>query len=150
MGNNINKTLVDLLHRLLADVRSLTFKTQMYHWNVTGINFVPLHEMFQQQYEDLWLAQDDIAEKIRALGFIIDPDMVEMFHSAIPATNLNASVPEEMVGNLLDDHQLIQTNIIAAIKEAEMVGEFAVMDYLTERLDIHQKTAWFLKATSGK
>src|SRR5690349_24382739 len=99
------KSIVEGLSRLLSDTYVLYLKTHNFHWNVTGPMFRTLHEMFEEQYNELWLAVDAIAERIRSLGFIAPGSYSEFtkhtyLHDPPAATNAT-----EMIAELLRDHE---------------------------------------------
>ena len=109
------------LSRLLADTYTLYLKTHNYHWNVTGPMFQTLHLMFEQQYDELALAVDLIAERIRALGFPA-PATYKQFAAL-------SSIKEE-----------------EGVPTADEANDQPTADLLTERMQVHEKTAWMLRS----
>lgn len=139
--------LVDGLRVLLASNFVLYLKTHAAHWNVKGMFFKQFHDMFGEQYQELWDQTDIIAEKIRML----DADVVLTPQDMVALSIID---PQQMVQDpagycktLLSDHErmLMLLNKVFALAEAE--NNQAVMDFLAARMDSHAKTRWFLKAT---
>jgi starvation-inducible DNA-binding protein len=137
------------LSKVLADTYNLYLKTHNFHWNVTGPRFVELHLLFERQYNEIWLALDEIAERIRALG------------EAAPGTHREfaalSSIPEPkgvpsakaMVTQLLEGHAAAAATARRAFAVAEEAGDQVTMDLLTRRIDAHEKTSWMLRSTLG-
>lgn len=134
------------LSKLLADSYSLMLKVQNYHWNVRGKNFRSLHLITEEQYEEIFPAIDDIAERIRALGFI-SPGSFNDFKELTVIDEPDSSLSDdEMTADLLNGHEKVaQTarNVLGAASEAK---DEATVDLLTDRLDKHEKAAWMLRS----
>lgn len=134
------------LSRLLADSYTLYLKTHNYHWNVTGPMFSTLHAMFETQYSELATAVDEIAERIRALGAFA-PGSYSAYAklSAVPEA---AGVPsaEQMLKDLVADHETVVRTAREVFPVAEAAGDEASADLLTQRLQLHEKTAWMLRS----
>lgn len=137
------------LSRLLADTYTLYLKTHNYHWNVTGPNFASLHLLFEQQYSELALAVDALAERIRALGAPA-PGSYKQFAGLARVAD-EAELPDsmEMVGRLLGDHQALLETAREALATAEEHHDQPSADLVSERMQVHQKAAWMLRATLG-
>ena len=122
-------------------------KTHSYHWNVTGRLFMELHKMFEEQYNNLWDNVDTIAEKIRQLDqpVSITPQTQLTLSIVDPAVQLMDEL--EYVYRLFMDHNRMIGLLNKVFDVAESVDNQAVMNYIAERLDYHQKTRWFLKST---
>lgn len=136
------------LSRVLADTYTLYLKTHNFHWNVTGPQFNALHAMFMEQYTEMWTAVDEIAERIRALG-VFAPGSYEAFArlaSVEPATD-DVPSADEMVAQLVTGHETVARTAREVIKIADAAGDEPTADLLTQRLQIHEKTAWMLRAT---
>lgn len=136
----------DGLSRLLADSYTLYLKTHNFHWNVTGPMFNTLHLMFEQQYTELALAVDLIAERIRALGFTA-PGSYRQFADLTCITEAT-TVPaaEEMIRQLVKDQEAVvrtARSIFAVVDEAH---DEPTADLLTQRMQVHEKTAWMLRS----
>lgn len=138
--------LADELSKLLADSYTLYLKTHNFHWNVTGTMFQTLHLMFEQHYTELAMAVDLIAERIRALGHFA-PGSYGAYAklSSIPETD---GVPPalEMVKLLVDAHETVIRTARSVVQLAEQVGDQATADLGTQRLQLHEKTAWMLRS----
>lgn len=144
---NDRKRLAAYLSRALADTMLLQIKTQVYHWNVVGPLFKPIHELTEAHYRDMFAAIDTIAERIRALGF----PAPQSFADLMPKTELdeesNIRTAQEMVGQLVKDHENIVRRLREGARSAEEMGDFATHDLLTERLAFHEQAIWMLRAT---
>ena len=140
------KTIAEGLSRLLADTYTLYLKTHNFHWNVTGPMFQTLHLMFEQQYNELWLAVDLVAERIRALGFPA-PGTYRQF-AALSAIKEDDGVPKavDMIGRLVAGHETVARTARKAFKLAETTGDQPTCDLLTQRMQVHEKTAWMLRS----
>jgi starvation-inducible DNA-binding protein len=137
---------VQALSGVLADTAVLQMKTHAFHWNVRGVGFFQLHKAFEEQYDALFEAVDELAERIRALGAISPGSFSELLKiSAIQeATNqarLNAS---DMVGTLAQDHRALEHRCREALKAAQTAGDEATADLMIGRMEYHDKTAWML------
>ncbi len=134
------------LSQLLADTYTLYLKTHNYHWNVTGPMFTTLHTMFEAQYQELALAVDEIAERIRALG-IFAPGSYSRFQE-LARIDEKTRVPsaQEMIQQLvLGQETVVRTarEIFPVIEEAQ---DEPTADLLTNRMQTHEKTAWMLRS----
>lgn len=138
--------IADGLSRLLADTYTLYLKTHNFHWNVTGPMFQTLHTMFETQYTELAVAVDDIAERIRSLGFPALGTYSDFTRlSSIPETT---GVPkaEDMIRLLVEGNEAVVRTARAAFPAAEKAGDESTADLLTERMRLHEKTAWMLRS----
>ena len=140
------RTIADGLSRLLADDYSLYLKTHNFHWNVTGPMFQTLHVMFMEQYNELWIALDQIAERIRALGFPAPGTNSEF--ARLTSIGETAGVPEarEMVRLLVQGHEAVARTARKVFPAVEKANDQPTMDLLTQRLQVHEKTAWMLRS----
>lgn len=138
--------IVDGLSRLLADSYSLYLLTHNFHWNVTGPMFQTLHVMFETQYNELALAVDLIAERIRALGAPA-PGTYKAF-AALSSVTQPDGVPqaEEMIATLVAAHEAVIRTARTVFPAAERGADEATADLLTQRLQVHEKTAWMLRS----
>lgn len=142
------KELAEGLSRLLADTYTVYLKTHAYHWNVTGPMFRSLHLMFEEQYNETWAATDDIAERIRSLGFEAPGSYGEF--AGLTSIEDEAGSPEamQMVRNLVAAHETVIRTARDLVKVAEEANDVATADLATQRIDVHEKTAWMLRATA--
>ena len=138
--------IADGLSRVLADSYTLYLKTHNYHWNVTGPMFNTLHLMFEEQYTELATAIDEIAERIRSLGFA-SPGSFDSF-KGLSRLEQPAEVPDAdgMLLWLADAQEQVVVTARTAIPVAEQAGDEATVDLLVERMSVHSKRAWMLRA----
>lgn len=143
------KEIAQQLSALLADTYTLYVKTHGYHWNVSGPMFRSLHLMFEEQYTELQEAVDVIAERILALGYPAPGSYGEF--ARLATVKDEEGVPEamEMVRRLVDAHEATIRTARALVETAESAGDVATADLATQRIDIHEKTAWMLRATAS-
>jgi starvation-inducible DNA-binding protein len=134
------------LTKLLADTYSLALKTQNYHWNVEGANFVGLHGLFEQQYTELHAAVDVIAERIRALGDYAPGGFQEFLSLTTIADAKGQMKDKAMVGDLADGHEAIAGAAAKAAKSASGAGDEATAGLFADRAAFHQKAAWMLRS----
>ena len=134
------------LSRLLADTYTLYLKTHNFHWNVTGPMFQTLHLMFETQYNELALAVDLIAERIRALGFPAPGSYREFAKlSTIPEAS-GVPTAKEMIQQLVEGQEAVIRTARSIFPSAEAANDEPTADLLTQRLQIHEKTAWMLRS----
>ncbi|WP_029009103.1 Dps family protein [Azospirillum halopraeferens] len=140
------KAIAEGLSRVLADTFALYMKTHSFHWNVTGPMFNTLHDMFMQQYTELWNALDEIAERIRALGFPAPGSFSQ--YAALTTIREETSVPQaqDMIRQLVEGHEAVARTARQVFPTAETANDQPTADLLTQRLQIHEKTAWMLRS----
>ncbi len=138
--------IAEQLSILLADSYLLYLKTHNYHWNVTGRLFQTLHLMFETQYTELAGAVDTIAERIRALG-VQAPGSYAQF-SQLSSIKEETEVPKalNMVENLTLDNEQVAQTARSIFPVAEQGQDEATLDLLTQRIQVHEKTAWMLRS----
>jgi starvation-inducible DNA-binding protein len=143
---NDREAIADGLARLLADTYTLYLKTHNYHWNVTGPMFQTLHLMFETQYNELALAVDAIAERIRSLGAPA-PGSYRQFSalSSIPEDDDQPNA-EEMIRRLVAGQEAVARTARSVFPMVEQAHDEATADLLTQRLQVHEKTAWMLRS----
>ena len=134
------------LSRLLADTYTLYLKTHNFHWNVIGPMFQTLHLMFEQQYNELALAVDLIAERIRALGFPAPATYKEFLQ--LSSIKEDAGVPsaEEMIGLLVEGQESVVRTARSVFPLVDKANDEPTADLLTQRMQVHEKTAWMLRS----
>src|SRR5436190_5603433 len=138
------------LSRLLADTYTLYLKTHNFHWNVTGPMFQTLHLMFETQYNELALAVDLIAERIRSLGFPAPGTYKEFSKlSSIPESD---GVPSatDMIKLLVEGQEAVVRTARSVFPVVEKVNDEPSADLLTQRMQVHEKTAWMLRSLLEK
>jgi len=134
------------LSRLLADTYTLYLKTHNFHWNVTGPMFQTLHLMFEQQYNELALAVDLIAERIRALGHPAPGTYAEF--AKLTSIKEPKGVPraEDMIRELVAGQEAVVKTARSVFPLVEKVNDEPSADLLTQRMQVHEKTAWMLRS----
>lgn len=137
------------LGKLLADSYTLYLKTHNYHWNVTGPMFNTLHLMFEQQYTELALAVDLIAERIRALGYPA-PGSYEAYAKLTDIKEETGVPPaEEMIRRLVSGQEAVVRTARKLFPLVDKAGDEPTADLLTQRMQIHEKNAWMLRSLLG-
>ena len=142
----IQSTLTESMKALLADSYSLYLKTQNYHWNVVGPHFFSLHLALDGQYKELANAIDTTAELIRGLGEKA-PATFKAYQdlSRLKPGNEQASA-EEMIKDLLQDHQQMHKILNALLDFAKQANDGAIENFIADRLHVHRQTAWMLES----
>ena len=135
------------LSHLLADTYTLYLTTHNFHWNVTGPMFNSLHAMFMEQYTELWNAVDPVAERIRSLGHAA-PGSYAQFGKLASLPDAPAQPPKalEMVRILMQGHEAVARTAREIFPLAEKAGDEPTADLLTQRLTLHEQTAWMLRS----
>lgn len=136
----------EALSHLLADTFTLYLKTHNFHWNVVGPLFHTLHQMFEEQYNELWLAGDTIAERIRAIGGTAPGsyrEFLKLTYLREPEAALSAT---GMIAELLGDHETCARTARWALSVARKAVDAPTEDLLTQRLIAHEKIAWMLRS----
>ncbi len=136
----------DELTRLLADSYTLYLKSHNYHWNVTGPMFQTLHVMFEQHYMELALAVDEIAERVRALGYPVPATYAQFARLSSIKEQDTPPAAMEMVRDLVVGHEAVIATARATLAVAEPANDAATADLATRRIDVHEKTAWMLRS----
>ncbi len=146
ISNAQRSDIADGLSRLLADTYTLYLKTHNYHWNVTGPMFQTLHLMFETQYNELALAVDLIAERIRALGFPAPGTYSE--YARLSSIKETAGVPKatDMVRELVEGQESVVRTARGLFPILDEAHDEASADLLTQRIQLHEKTAWMLRS----
>ncbi|AWF82250.1 Dps family protein [Microbulbifer sp. EKSA008] len=137
------------LKHLLADSYTLYLQTHNFHWNVTGPLFRELHLMFEEHYTELATAVDDIAERIRTLG-VSAPGTYQAF-AQLSSIKEVVEVPpaEEMVKILTKGHEQVIKTCREVLKDAQAGEDESTVALVSDRMRVHEKTAWMLRATSS-
>jgi starvation-inducible DNA-binding protein len=141
------KVIADALSRVLADTFTLYTKTHGFHWNVTGPSFYSLHTFFEKLYQDLIEGGDQIAERIRALGYWAPASYSEFSAlSAIKEETHHIYDASDMVRQLVLDNELLIRRLKEVFDVAEENSDGVTADMITERMDVHSKAAWMLRS----
>lgn len=138
--------IADGLSRLLADTYTLYLKTHNFHWNVTGPMFQTLHLMFETQYNELALAVDLIAERIRSLG-LHAPGTYKQYAS-LSSIKEEEGIPaaKDMIRLLVEGQEAVVRTARSLYPSVEAASDEATADLLTQRIQLHEKTAWMLRS----
>ena len=134
------------LAHLLADTYTLYLKTHSFHWNVTGPMFQTLHLMFEQQYNELALAVDLIAERIRALGHTAPGSYSQYLNLSAVSEETGVPSAENMIRQLVDGQETVVRTARRIFPAAERAADQVTLDLLTQRMQVHEKTAWMLRS----
>ncbi|WP_018982583.1 Dps family protein [Salinimonas chungwhensis] len=142
-------SVADGLKALLADSYTLYLQTHNFHWNVSGPQFRTLHLMFEEHYTELAEAVDDIAERIRTLG-VVAPGTYKAFSELSSIEEVEGvPEPEEMVGLLCHGHEQVVKTCRSALKMAQDADDESSIALISDRMRIHEKTAWMLRAQTA-
>lgn len=150
ISDSDRKAIVEGLSRLLADSYTLYLKTHNFHWNVTGPQFRTLHLMFEEQYTELATAVDLIAERIRSLGHFAPGSYREFGKITSIREAEGVPVANDMIRQLVEGHETVVRTAREAFPAVEKAADEASADLLTQRLQLHEKTAWMLRALLEK
>jgi starvation-inducible DNA-binding protein len=142
--------LIDNMKTVLADTFTMYIKAHGYHWNVIGSDFPQLHEFFQDLYEELHGATDDIAEQIRQIDAFAPGTLQRMKELSGVAEDDKIPVAANMITNLITANEVLLTALMVAYKQADTDEEFGLANFLQDRMMAHKKHGWMLKATAGK
>jgi len=140
------KTIADGLSHLLADTYSLYLKTHNFHWNVTGPMFQTLHVMFETQYDELAIAVDLIAERIRALGHPAPGTYGDYQRLSAIAETVGVPKATDMIAELVQGQETVVRTARSLFPAVEVAHDEATADLLTQRIQLHEKTAWMLRS----
>jgi starvation-inducible DNA-binding protein len=147
IGSDDRKAIAHGLARVLADSYTLYLKTHNFHWNVTGPMFNSLHQMFEEQYTELATAVDEIAERIRALGEPA-PGSYQAFRELSSIKDADDGLDAQaMLRELVSGSETVARTAREVYPTAEKAGDEPTCDLLTQRMQLHEKTAWMLRAT---
>lgn len=142
-----SKTVIENLNKVLANSYTLFLKTQNFHWNVTGPHFKSYHLLFEEQYQELFLAIDTIAERIRALGEKA-PARYATYSKLTDIKEGDEHTGDvEMVKTLANDHRTLLKSLNTTLKAAQDAGDEGTVALISERISIHEKTAWMLDSS---
>lgn len=144
--SNVDQNLVESLKALLANGYLLLLKTQNYHWNVTGSHFSSLHALFEEQYNDLFAANDEVAERIRALGVFAPGSYKAFMEYAKVSEETDVPKSMDMVKNLANDHKIMAELAQALIEAGEAANDEVSVDMGVQRKTVHEKTHWMLSS----
>jgi starvation-inducible DNA-binding protein len=146
MDEGQRREIADRLSTFLANTYSLYIQSQNYHWNVTGPNFQQYHALFEQQYTELATALDEIAERIRAIGFRAPASLAQFTRFCTLNEQDQAERAEQMVQALIQNHEQVTREGREMMGFLESTGDVVTADLITERMAYHEKTAWMLRS----
>jgi len=146
IDEHARQDIADGLSHLLADTYTLYLRTHNYHWNVVGPMFNTLHIMFEQQYTELSLAVDQVAERIRSLGVRAPGSYREFAALSSIEDDLDEPDATEMIRRLVIGHETVARTARSVFPRADAADDEATADLLTQRLQVHEKTAWMLRS----
>ena len=146
IDSNHREQIANGLSKVLADTYTLYLKTHNFHWNVTGPMFQTLHLMFEQHYNELALAVDAVAERVRALGFPA-PGTYKQFVQ-LSSIQEEDAIPgaQDMIRLLVQGHEAVARTARTCFVVADEANDQPSCDLLTQRMQIHEKTAWMLRS----
>lgn len=140
------KTLAEQMGKALASFYVLYHKTHAYHWNVTGPMFYSVHKLTDEQYNDIASAIDDLAERIRSIGFATPIGLGSYLNDSVVSDVKGLRSAGDMVLELAQDHQAVARQLRDIVEEAEKVDDVYTADLLTARIGAHEEAAWMLNA----
>lgn len=146
MAEEKNNTLADSLKIVLADTFAFYLKAHNYHWNVEGENFNDYHAFFATLYNETWAATDVIAEHIRTLDEYVPGSLGRFYQLATISDETNIPTAINMVRKLEEDNKKVLASLAAAHEQAEKSNKIGITNFLEERIDIHDKHGWMLRA----
>jgi len=125
---------------------ALMVKTQAYHWNAVGPLFHSLHLLTEEQYNNLFGAIDEMAERVRALGYPAPYSITDMISHSEISENVGNPTTEQMIANLVKDHEIAARRFRQSVARAEEASDVVTADMLTARMAFHEKAIWMLSA----
>lgn len=140
------ETLAKGLSDVLADTYRLTFKTHAYHWNVEGPLFFAIHNLTEEQYENMFAAADELAERIRSIGQVTPMHMQDIMDRSVIEDKETMPSAGEICEDLANDHMRVAHRLHALIKIAGESNDPVTEDLATERSSFHEQAAWMLRA----
>lgn len=140
------EAIVEVLNQCVAETAITTMLAQNFHWNVTGMAFGPLHELFQKIYEDHFVAQDDLAERIKALNAHAEGSLAGMIKRSKISEHDGHATDKEMLQIMLDAQETTAATLAGAGEIAAEAGDTLTEDLCIERGLTHEKFAWFLRS----
>ena len=146
MAEEKNNTLPDSLKVVLADTFAFYLKAHNYHWNVEGENFNDYHAFFATLYNEAWLATDLIAEHIRTLDEYVPASFGRFYQLATISDEVNIPTAINMVRKLEEDNKKVLASLATAHEQAEKAKKIGIVNFIEERIDIHDKHGWMLRA----
>lgn len=141
--------IADALNQAVAETAVTTMLAQNFHWNVKGMAFGPLHAMFQEIYEDHFVAQDDLAERVRAIGMHAEGTLAGMVKRSKVEEHDGHAKAEDMIAVLAEAQRTVAATLAGTAAIAEKHGDLLTQDLCISRGQTHEKFAWLLSAHLG-
>ncbi|MFB2550044.1 Dps family protein [Ensifer soli] len=149
LADDYRRQMAASLSDILAGTYALLIKSHVYHWNVVGPLFKPLHELTEDHYNTLFKATDIIAERIRALGHLAPANLSEAARFAPKGRDVNHVTAADMIADLIRDHESAVRGMRDAATAADDAKDVVTADMLTDRLTFHEKALWMLRAIAA-
>ncbi|MEM6729502.1 MAG: DNA starvation/stationary phase protection protein [Pseudomonadota bacterium] len=146
---NVKADLIETLNQALSETAVTTMLAQNFHWNVTGMSFGSLHALFQEIYEDHFEGQDDVAERLKAIGGHAEGRLSVMVERSKVEEHDGHADAETMIKHMSGAQKILAATIAGAADLAEKNGDIATHDLLIGRQQAHEKFAWMLDAHLG-
>ena len=146
LSHDAQHEIVEALNQSVAETVVTTMLAQNFHWNVTGMAFGPLHTLFQQIYEDHFVAQDDLAERIKALGGHADGVLAEMIARSKVTEHNGHATDQDMIKAMQAAQQTLASTIAGCGELAARHGDTLTEDLCIARGQVHEKFAWMLRS----
>ena len=148
ISTSAHPTVAQAMYQCVAETAVTTMMAQNFHWNVTGMAFGPLHALFQEIYEDHFQAQDEIAERIRSIGYTVDGRLSAMLaiSKVIEETSESQKSDVEMISSLVEAQKTLAATLSGAGDIAAEQGDKGTEDLCIERARAHEKFAWLLQS----
>jgi starvation-inducible DNA-binding protein len=140
--------LVQQMKVTLASTFAMYLKAHHFHWNVEGPNFNDYHEFFGKIYAELWGAVDEIAEQIRSLDAYSPGSLGRFSQLSKVDDQINVPAAKAMISELLNDNDIVISELNKAFRMANDADKQGLADFLANRIDVHSKHGWMLRATS--
>ena len=149
LSTDAQTEIANALNQCVAETVVTTMLAQNFHWNVTGMAFGPLHELFQKIYEDHFTAQDDLAERVKALGAHANGKLADMVTASKVAEHDGHASDRDMIAALAEAQRIVAATLAGTADIAEKHGDLLTQDLCIERGQTHEKFAWLLSSHLG-
>ena len=150
LSQDAQSQICDALNQCVAETVVTTMMAQNFHWNVTGVSFGPLHEFFQKIYEDHFEAQDNLAERIKALGGHANGILSDMVTNSKVEEHTGVATAEEMIVTLSSAQRTLADTLAGAASIAEKYDDLLTQDLCIQRGQVHEKFAWLISSHLGQ
>jgi len=140
------ETLIEIMRKALADAYAFQLKVNNYHWNVTGSNFPQYHDFLGKLYQEVFASTDNIAEQIRALDAYAPGSFTRFIELTDIEDEVNVPDSNEMITRLVSDNEKILATLNIAFKLANEFDKQGLVNFLADRIDVHNKHAWMLRS----